>query len=163
MGWLAGIEHTSTALVAVAVLYHDRLVDRVLDRLPGLAAADDLDAGRVRVSYPQCGCRRSGSAQATARSDGGKVGGCLALQHRRRSAAARLCPSAGARGFRRQLRSLSWRRWRRRQRLPQSQRRRLALGRQARRYRAYDSLRCPRRRRQGAGRVLCRLSAGTIF
>ena len=39
-------------LVAVAVLHHDRLGGRLLDRLSSLAAIDQLDAGRVRLPHP---------------------------------------------------------------------------------------------------------------
>ena len=68
----------------------------------------------------------------------------------------------GKRGLRRQLRALSWRRRRRRQGLSQSQRRRLAVGRQARRHRSRRSgTACARRRRQGHARATCRPSAAT--
>ena len=40
-------------------------------------------------------CRGSRSAQAATRADGGKAGGRVAIEHRCRSAVARLCPSAG--------------------------------------------------------------------
>ncbi len=59
-------------------------------------------------------------------------------------------PRAGPAGLRRELRALPWRRRRRRQGLSEPERRRLALGRQARRHRRDHPPRHPLRRRQGA-------------
>ena len=162
MGWPARTEHAAAALVAVAVLHHDRLVGRLLDRLSGLAAADQFDAGRVRLPHPDRAPRRSRRAQAAARPDDGQARQRVACRDRRRSAVARLCPRAGTGRLCRQLRAVSWRgRWRH-QGLSQSQRRRLAVGRQARRYRANHPLWRARRRRQGPCTAACRLSAATI-
>ena len=43
-------EHAAAALVAVAVLRHHRLGDRLLDRLSGLAAGVSLHHGRARLA-----------------------------------------------------------------------------------------------------------------
>ena len=105
---------------------------------------------------------RSRRAEAPARADDGQACHGFARRDCRRSAVARLRARAGARGLRRQLRALSWRRWRRRQGLSQSQRRRLAVGRQARRHRADHPPRRALDRRQGQRQAPCRPSAATV-
>ena len=67
----------------------------------------------------------------------------------RRPAAPGICARAGPAGLRRELRAVPRRRRRRRQGLSEPERRRLALGRQARRHRPDHPPRRPLRRRQG--------------
>ena len=137
-------------MVAVAVLCHDPLVGRLLDRVSVLAARVLLYVWCVPLAFPQRGGFGRRSAQDAARPHGRQARGCVAAGDRLRSGAARIRARAGALRLRRELRAVPRRRRRRRSRLSQSQRRRLDLGRHARRDRADHPPRCPLRRRECA-------------
>ena len=135
MGRHPGAQHAAAALVAVAVLRHDRLGGRLLDRLSGVAAGVLVHAAAcstgTRASAVVSRSRRAARQQRGPMMAQARRGSLQEIESTTR--AARLRPRAGRARFRRQLRAVPRRRRRRRQGLSQSQRRRLAVGRHARR------------------------------
>lgn len=157
MGRHPRIEHAAAALVARRVLRHDPVVGRLLGRLSGLAAPDRRDEGRLRLCHAAGDRGRSRRAEAAAPRSGGRARRCLDRTDQGRSDAVPGRHRLGQGGLRRQLRRLPRRRRRRRARLPEPQRRRLALGRLAGRDRDHAEARHPRRRQQ---RDPCQPDAG---
>ena len=106
MGRHPRAEHAAAALVAVAVLSHHRLVDRLLDRLSVLAADVGVHRRPVQLAFARSHHRRHGRAQGAARPDGGTALAGVACRRSRPTSICLIRPRAGTAGLRRKLRAV---------------------------------------------------------
>ena len=138
-----------------------RLGGRLLGRLSGLAAADLFDARRVRLARAQAVVTDLTICTAQRGPMMDKLGSASLAEIAADPQLLDFARAVGRAGLCRQLRALPRRRRRRRQGLSQSQRRRLAVGRQARRHRARPSATASAPATTRPTRATCRPSAAT--
>ena len=160
-GTASGTEHAAAALVAVAVLRHHRLGRRLLDRLSGLAAVASYTHGSsagirsaVASDLAELAAQR-GPMVARARCD-------VARRYRVDAGSCSICPRAWPRAPLPTIARPAMAPAAAAPMVSQSERRRLAVGRHARRYRAdHHARRALHRRRKAIAR--CRHSAATAY
>src|ERR1700683_5476035 len=92
MGRHPGTEHTAAAVVAVAALRNHRLVDRLLDRLSGLATRRLLQRGTIQLEHTQRRHHAACGPPTGARTDDGAAFFGVAATDRSDAGIARLRP-----------------------------------------------------------------------